>query len=171
LEHQRTEGSREIYVSDVIGAMLADDIVFRVRRTAGYQDWGTAGEWRRALEARKTYFLMVDGFLFERGNRFFAPRFQDVKPHAKAVEATRSLAAAGHTIVYLSIRPESLHALTHDQLQAAGLPGGTVVWNCPTSKWVLLTSPYWALPLASGQWIETEPDDAHLPEIIGGRPS
>ena len=110
-----------------------------------------------ALLAHKAYFVSLDGFVFERGSQFFSPRFQDVKPQADAVEAVRSLAAAGHRIVYLSIRPQSLEDLTHVQMQQAALPPGSVLWNCPIANWTLLTSPHPTLPFATSRAIEIRP--------------
>ena len=97
--YQRLSGdanwNREIYLSDVIGAMILDGIPFHARRTTGFQDWGTVREWRRALLAQKAFFVLLDGFVFERGSQYFSPRFADVKPHRVAVEAVQAIAAKG----------------------------------------------------------------------------
>jgi len=168
LARDKANWNREIYLSDVIGAMILEGIPFHARRTTGYQDWGTVREWRRALLAQKAFFVLLDGFVFERGSQFFCPRFQDVKPHANAVEAVRSIAAEGHKIIYLSIRPQTLEELTLAQMQEAGLPPGSMLWNCPIAKWVLITSPHPSLPLLTSQAIEIHPDDLNLVETING---
>ena len=160
--------AREIYLSDVIAEMIRDGIPFRARRTGDYQDWGTVREWRRALLAQKAFFVLLDGFVFERGSQYFSPRFADVKSHPKAVEAVRSIVGKGHQVVYLSIRPQSFEALTIDQMEGAGLPIGPVVWNCPIAKWVLITSPHPTLPFSTSQAIEIHPDELNLLETIDG---
>ena len=73
------EWNREIYLSDVIGSMILDDIPFYSRMVKGYRDWGTIREWQRALLDRRAYLISLDGFVFERGNRYFNPRFEDVQ--------------------------------------------------------------------------------------------
>lgn len=45
-----TAWQREIYISDVIGAMILDGIPFYARPITGYQDWGTIHEWKKALQ-------------------------------------------------------------------------------------------------------------------------
>lgn len=160
--------NRELYLSDVIGAMILEGIPFHARRTTEYQDWGTVREWRRALMAQKAFFVSLDGFLFERGSQYFSPRFQDVKPNPNAVEAIRSIAGEGHKVVYLSIRPQSCEALTVSQIEAAGLPPGPVLWNCPIAKWVMITSPHPTLPLLTSQAIEIQPSESNLLEAIDG---
>lgn len=160
--------NREIYLSDVIGAMILEGVPFVARRTTGFQDWGTVREWRRALLAQKAYFVLLDGFVFERGSQFFSPRFQDVQPNPNAVEAVKACADKGHKVVYLSIRPQAFESLTNEQLAAAGLPSGPVLWNCPIAKWVMLTSPHPTLPFLTSQAIEIHPDEANLLETIDG---
>jgi hypothetical protein len=160
--------NREISLSDVIGAMILEGIPFHARRTTEYQDWGTVREWRRALLAQKAFFVSLDGFVFERGSQFFSPRFQDVKPNPSAVEAIRSIANEGHKVVYLSIRPQACEALTMSQIEAAGLPHGPVLWNCPIAKWVMVTSPHPTLPLLTSQAIEIQPNESNLLEAIDG---
>jgi len=146
LAADKANWNREIYLSDVIGAMILEGIPFIARRTTGIPGLGHRARMRRALLAQKAYFISLDGFVFERGSQFFSPRFQDVKPHANAVEAVRAIAAEGHRVVYLSIRPQSLESLTLAQMQEADLPPGQLLWNCPIAKWALLTSPHPTLP-------------------------
>ena len=160
--------NREIYLSDVIGAMILEGIPFISRNTTGFQDWGTVREWRRALLAQKAFFVSLDGFVFDRGSQYFSPRFEDVKAHENAVEAVQAIAEQGHRVVYLSIRPQSLEKLTLDQMQDAGLPQGPVIWNCPIAKWVLVTAPHPTLPFMTSQALEAQPDDMNLLETIDG---
>lgn len=162
------EWNREIYLSDVIGSMILDGIPFYSRMVKAYRDWGTIREWQRALLDRRAYFVSLDGFVFERGNRYFKPRFEDVQANAGAVEAIRSLAKAGHHITYLSIRPAALAALTAQQIAAAGLPDGHVVFDCPVAKWTLATAPHSTLPFRTSDAVELDPTDVNLSETIRG---
>lgn len=160
--------NREIYISDVIGAMILEGIPFVARRTTGFQDWGTVREWRMALLAQKAYFVLLDGFVFERGSQFFNPRFQDVKPNESAVEVLRACADKGHKVIYLSIRPQACESMTNEQMEAAGLPAGPVLWNCPIAKWVMLTSPHPTLPFATAQAVELDPQAVDLAGLLHG---
>ena len=168
LEHYRrlsrhtAEWQRELYVSDIIGAMILEGVPFRACRIKGYQDWGTITEWRRALLSRKSYFVLLDGFLFERGSEHFHPGFADVKPNAAAVDAVTELAGRGHSFIYLSIRPAALAELTERQIAAAGLPPARVVYGCPISPWVMLTAPDPTLPFQTSHALELGPDDPNL---------
>ncbi|HEY0192778.1 MAG TPA: hypothetical protein VGC42_16780 [Kofleriaceae bacterium] len=168
LSRHTAEWQRELYVSDIIGAMILEGVPFRARRITGYQDWGTIVEWRRALLSRKTYFVLVDGFLFERGSAYFHPAFADVKPHPAAIDATADLVRRGHSVIYLSIRPSSLAAVTERQLTEAGLPSARVVYGCPISTWTMLTAPDPTLPFVTSHALELPPDDPNLNGKLAG---
>jgi len=162
LSKQTAEWQRELYISDIIGAMILEGIPFRARQIKGYQDWGTITEWRRALLSRKTYFVALDGFVFERGSEHFHPAFANVKPNAAAVDSLKELAQRGHSLIYLSIRPASLADVTARQLADAGLPASQVVYNCPISPWTVLTAPDPTLPFQTSHALELQPDDPNL---------
>ena len=168
LSQDKAQWNREIYLSDVIGAMILAGIPFRAQTTTGYHDWGTVKEWRHALLAQKTFFVLLDGFVFERGSPYFRPGFAEAQPHPAAVECLRSLATEGHQIIYLSIRPSELEELTRSQLSSAGLPPGQILWSCPIAKWVLLTAPHATMPFVTSQSLELRPDDPNLMETIQG---
>ena len=160
------EWDRELYTSDVIGALILDGQPFKARPVSQYQDWGTLHEWRRSLLNRGAYFVSLDGFVFDRGSQHFAPRFADVEPNPEAVAAIRELSDRGHSVIYLSIRPPSAAELTTRQLRAAGLPTTQVVYGCPIASWHLLTSPHPTLPFQTGHALEVSSDDPNLVEKL-----
>jgi hypothetical protein len=160
--------NREIYLSDVIGAMILGGVPFRARTITGYRDWGTIREWRRELLDRKGYFVLLDGFALERGSEFFRPRFDEVRPNGEAIRALKGLAAAGHQLVYLSIRPATAAELTQKQLREAEAPEGQILFDCPIAKWMLLTSPHATLPFRTSEALELNAADVNLYEVICG---
>ncbi|MEZ4365365.1 MAG: hypothetical protein R2939_03635 [Kofleriaceae bacterium] len=166
LSSNSADWQRELYTSDIIGAMILDGLPFRARRITGYQDWGTVTEWRRALLTRQAYFVSLDGFLFERGSAHFSPRFADVTPNAEAVAAVAELVRRGHTVIGLSIRPRDHADLTTSQLAAVGLGSLQVVYECPIASWTLVTAPHATLPFQTSHALEHGPNDANLVEKI-----
>lgn len=159
---------KELYVSDIIGAMILDGIPFKARSITSYQDWGTIHEWRHALLSRKAYYVLLDGFLFERGFEFFSPHYSEVHPNPEAVELIQTAVQRGNTVTYLSIRPGKLAELTQGQIKAAGLPVGQVIYECPIAPWVMLTAPHETLPFQTSDAIELHADDPNLREKVLG---
>ena len=156
----------EIYLSDVIGAMILDGHVFKGRMVEGYQDWGTVHEWRRHLVGRNLLLVSLDGFVFQRGSLHFAPTFADVAVNPEAVAAIRARVAHGDRVVYVSIRPAALRALTEAQLADAGLPADTVIFDAPVAPWTLLTAPDATLPFTTSRAAEIDPRDPNLGEKV-----
>lgn len=156
----------ELYLSEVIGFMVMNGHVFKSRRVAHYQDWGTIHEWRQKLERRRVFLVSVDGFIFERGSRFFSPTFDKVQPNRHAVEAIMKMAEGQHMIIYLSVRPDEMEELTRAQIRSQGLPEGPILFGCGIAQWALLTSAHSSLPFATSQAFEIDPEDPNTVEKL-----
>lgn len=156
----------ELYLSNVIGFMILNGHAFTARRVARYQDWGTIHEWRGKLEQRRVFMVSIDGFLFERGSSFFAPSFDAVTPNAQAVQAAKAMAEGGNMLIYLSIRPPELEALTRAQLAAQGLPEGQIIFGCGIAQWSLVTSGHSSLPFTTSHALELDPADPNLADKL-----
>lgn len=168
LSTDASDWDRELYLSDVIGSMILDGLPFEARKVRGYEDWGTVHEWRRALLTKRALLVALDGFLFERGSNHFRPTFAEIHPNPGPVEALRKAVDQGHEVVYLSIRHSDLAALTENQLRDSGLPTGPVVYDCPATRWRLLTAPHPSLPFLTGDALELSPDDPNVDEKLIG---
>jgi hypothetical protein len=157
---------RELYISDVIASMVLEGTPVLTRDVDRYQDWGTVHEWRRTLQTSQTFFVALDGLVFERGSEHFTPRFSDVASHPQVVDELLRVIEQGHSVILLSIRPRSQEELTQAQLQAVGLGGLPVVYDCHTTAWRLVGAPHALLPFHTVGAIEVEPDDPNLAEKI-----
>jgi hypothetical protein len=146
--------------------MILNGHVFKSRRVERYQDWGTVHEWRQKLERRRVFLISVDGFLFERGSRFFSPSFDKIRPNAAAVETVLRMAAQQHTIIYLSVRPPELEELTRAQIRSQGLPDGPIILGCGIAQWALLTAAHPSLPFTTSRAFEINPDDPNVVEKL-----
>lgn len=154
----------ELYVSEIISYLLLKGEPFKARHAKDYMDWGTVHEWRRKLESGRVFILSVDGFLFERGSSYFEPSFLNVKANPIAVDTAKELHAAGHKLIYMSIRPEELETETRKALADAGLPKGQLLMRTDVTQWTLVTTPDASLPFRTGRAIEVLPDDQNLIE-------
>ena len=132
----------ELYISDIILSMLLDGAPFRGKSVTSYQDWGTILDWKRYLLSKKTYFIALDGYLFERGSEYFEPTFENARPNKKSVETIKELLSLGHSLIMLSIRSEIHSEMTRKNLSALGFGDIPVLYNCPLSKWELITPPF-----------------------------
>lgn len=152
----------ELYTSDIIASMILEGDPFSSRRVTAYEDWGTLKEWRGNLQKKGAYFILLDGFIVERGNAHFAPRFSSVVANEAAVSVTRQLVEEGHRIIFLSIRPESARAETRDLLQSLGLPMDDIIFDMPLGRYSVVSSPHPTVPFMTAHGLELTPDEPLL---------
>lgn len=162
LQETSQETKKEIYTSDVISHLISRGEICGTRFVGEYEDWGTIREWREKLQKQNTYFLMIDGFIFEHGSAHFSPRFDEVAVNEEAVQATRHLMADGHQIVFLSTRPEQERQATEARLQALGLPTDRIMFDLPLGRYSLVSSPHAAVPFTTAHALELLPSDPRL---------
>lgn len=168
LSNSNEFSASEIYVSEVISYQMLNGEPFKIQRAKNYQDWGTVHEWRRKLDGRKLFFVSVDGFLFERGSATFSPGFDEVQPNVDAITSTQELVKAGHQLIYLSIRPQEMEAMTRAALEANGLPKSRLLMGCDLAQWTLVTSPHASIPYVTSRARELSPHDENLLEKLIG---
>lgn len=162
LLEERGGWQRELYTSDIIASMILEGEPFSSRRVTAYEDWGTLKEWRHNLQQRSTYFVLLDGFVLQRGNSHFAPRFGDVAANEEAVSVIRELIAEGHKIVFLSIRPEDSRRQTEEQLRALDLPVDAILFDMPIGRYSVVSAPHPTVPFTTAHGLELTPSDPHL---------
>lgn len=162
LREERSAWHLELYTSDIIANMILDGTPFSSRRVSDYEDWGTLKEWRNKLQQKATYFVLIDGFIFERGNAHFLPRFADVAINEEAVHVTRQLVEEGHKVVFLSIRPESARAETEEQLKALQLPVSDILFGMPIGRYSIVSAPHPTVPFTMAHGLELDPDEPRL---------
>jgi dTDP-glucose pyrophosphorylase len=156
------QSGTELYISEIISHMILNGGAFQAKRAQRYQDWGTVHEWRAKLERHRVFLISIDGFLFERGSRYFEPAFEEVAVNPGAAEAVREMAGLHHTVIYLSIRPPELETLTRAQLRSHDLPDGQIIFGCGVAQWALVTAAHPSLPFDTSRAFEITPDDVNI---------
>lgn len=169
LRKHPTADRGELYLSEIIATLALNGETFKIKRVKNYQDWGTVHEWRQKLLQRQVYIVSVDGFLFTRESPFFGRGFSEAKPNPAAIAAMRDVGALGHSVTYLSVRPERDRAMTQGKLDEQGLPTGKLIMECGVSHWQLVTSPDPTLPFTTSGAMEVLPDDPNLFEKLIAR--
>lgn len=159
----------ELYLSEIIATLALAGETFKTKKVTNYKDWGTVHEWRQNLLQRQVYMISVDGFLFSRESPFFGEGFANAKPQTAAIEAVKKLGQMGHSITYLSVRPEQARIMTEQQIAQYNLPSGKLLMECGVSHWQLVTSPDPTLPFTTSGAIEVQPDDPNLIEKLVAR--
>ena len=137
---QFVDGAQELYISDIIGAMLLDDVPFFTRKARGYVDWGTIREWHNFHRHLRTYFLNLDGVVFESGSPFFHPKYSEVKPNLEVVAELLKLQKEGNQIIFVSERDESWRDETEAALAALDFKSFILVMGCRNTQYILVNA-------------------------------
>jgi NDP-sugar pyrophosphorylase family protein len=162
LVEERLPWQAELYTSDIIASLIFEGDLFKARNVTEYQDWGTLKEWSANLQKRSTYFVLLDGFILEKGNAYFGTSFSDVTANEEAVAIARDLVAEGHKLVFLSIRPESARGETEKQLRGLELPTSDILFEMPVGRYMVISAPDPAVPFTSARGLELAPNDPRL---------
>lgn len=162
LLEEKASWQRELYTSDIIASMILEGEPFSSRRVTEYEDWGTLKEWRRNLQQKGTYFVLLDGFVLQRGNAHFSPRFGDVAANDEAVSVVRELISEGHKVVFISIRPANTRKETEEQLRALDLPFDDILFDMPIGRYSVVSAPHATVPFTTAHGLELAPSDPHL---------
>lgn len=156
------QAPREIYTSDIIAHLIVGGAFCSTRFVSDYEDWGTIREWRQKLQRQNTYFVLIDGFIFGHGSAYFAPHYDQVPAIEEAVAATRQLLAEGHSIVFLSTRPESERQRTQARLSDLGLPVDRIIFDLPLGRYGIVSAPDASVPFSTAHALELVPSDPRL---------
>lgn len=129
----------EIFVSHVIAEALRRGEVVRPHVVESFVDVGTLTDWRDYTAQRRTYFVDIDGVVFENQSGFFPP-FWDSEPTPIAANVThlRTLQDRGGQLVFVTSRPETLRTTTAAALEAVGLAPHALVMGCAHAGRVLI---------------------------------
>lgn len=114
--HEQVQSGGEFYLSNIIDLMIGDGVVFHPMRCTDYRDWGTHEEWIAYRRSVATFFIDIDGVLYENGSRFWQPRWGENRVFEQVRKKVNDLYNQGNYIVLVTSRPEDLREVTQKQL-------------------------------------------------------
>jgi hypothetical protein len=133
-------GSVRLYISEVVNFMLQENVHFFTKKVRDYLDWGTTQDWDNFHKRFQTYFVNLDGVVFERGSPFFHPNYREVKPNLEVVEELLKLQKGGNQIIFLSERDEGLRGETEAALTHLGFKSFKIIMSCNNTQHILVNA-------------------------------
>ena len=102
----------ELYISNIIQALIAEGSLFTGILASSYQDYGTEAAFVRLTSSAATYFCDFDGVLVQNSGKF-SPGGWGYEPISKNIEALRSVLADSQftSLVITTSRPASHSSL------------------------------------------------------------
>lgn len=157
----------ELYLSHIINYLIAHGDVFVGVPVSEYEDWGTLEDWRRAKAGRKTYFVDLDGVVFENGAQFFPPYWGETPAISSNATALLTLEKAGNKLVFTTSRTEPYRQITEDALRTLGFVDPVVVMSCLNGQRVLVNDYSDSNPYPSAVAVNLPRNAPHLAKLLG----
>ena len=171
-------GASEIYVSDIIRAILADGTAVRGVAASTYIDWGTLEDWRRYCRSFATLFVDLDGVVGLNEHPLAAGEggWHRIRPIQENVDALLQRQDSDrYTLIFTTSRSGRFRAAVDAELRRVGFDAFQLVMDLPHARRILINdfAPTNAFPSAeainiprNARWL-----DEMLPpaETAGGR--
>lgn len=137
----------EFFISNIIDIMIDSGNVFHPMECTKYEDWGTYEDWIEYRKTKSTYFIDIDGVIYENGSEFWEPKWGENKIFDDAKKKINDLFDNGNHIVLVTSRPEKFRETTEKQLERDSLQYNQLVMGIYHGTRILIndysdTNPY-----------------------------
>ena len=147
--------NREIFVSDIIGHMLSEGVVFTRKTITNYTDVGTAEDWFEYND-RPVIFCDIDGTIIEAQSRLDLENNRPAKPLTENVKRLIALQSCGSQFVFTTARESIYDNLTTQMLNGLGFKDYKLVSGLQNSKRILINDFNTANPYPRAEAINIE---------------
>lgn len=129
-----------VYISHIINYLIEENLEsFRCVLAKDYEDWGTSVDWFEVQRTRATYFIDVDGIIFQNCGRYGAVNWANndaVIP--ENVQFVKNLIAQGAQVVFTTSRTKEFRKPLEASLRRLGLKWHAIVTDCLHSRRILI---------------------------------
>ena len=139
-ERLNKSNGKELYLSHIILDMIANKKeIFFGKDVQRYFDWGTLNEWHKYTKKFKTYFLDIDGVLFENASQYFKPRWGETQAIKENASVIKNLSEDPYTqIFFVTSRAEKYRAVTESQIKELGIKFERLIMDCRHAKRIIV---------------------------------
>lgn len=141
------EGDGELYVSDIVRALISRGEIFYTVKAHSYEDWGTLSDWKSYCGRFATYFVDIDGVVSMNTDPLkLVDNWATFSPLEKNCSRLLELQKHGR-LIFTTSRHEENRASLEIGLKAAGFRDFDLLMGLPHSRRYLIndfapTNPY-----------------------------
>lgn len=155
--------NNELYISEIIGNMINDNISFVKSNISVYSDVGTIDEFREYND-RPTYFCDIDGVICKNQSRYDDNPFENYIPLKENVDVLLKKLNEGCQVVFTTARDFQYVEQTRKMLQELGFDGCDLLMNVHRSKRVVINDFSDYYPTCEAVCMESE--SANLKKLL-----
>ncbi len=139
--HSITDTTGELYVSDLVRAMMRNRIGFHGEKIQHYEDWGTLPDWIEYCRTYKTAFVRVEGIVALNDGRASVSLSNSViDPIAENVSSLLKLESSGRAqLVFISSRPVDSTEEVRNWLESLGFSSPKVMCGLHISQTITIS--------------------------------
>lgn len=130
----------ELYISHIIEDLIVNrKEVFFGKKVNSYFDFGTSEDWFKYRQKFRSYFLDIDGILFQNAAQHFKPRWEDSSPIEENLNIIKKLSEDPYCQIYfITSRPEKYRELTSSKLREYGIKYEALIMGCKHCKRIIV---------------------------------
>jgi hypothetical protein len=162
------ESEKEIYISHVINNLILNNgMTFEINEAKNFIDWGTAADWKEFVASYKTYFVDIDGVLFENASKHFYPKWGESKPLLNNIDIIKKLYESKRCeIVLTTSRNEEYKEATIRQLELYSIKYKSIIFGLQHNQRIIINDFSNGNPFPSCFAINIERNSDSLNKII-----
>lgn len=146
---QESIDKREIYVSHIVAYLIGvNEATFHYIQATQYEDWGTLADWKLVQEAKKTYFIDLDGVIFQNRGKYGSENWgNSMIPLEQNLDIVKKMFEQGGQIVITTSRSEQYREKILHFFEDRNIKIHALVMDCHHSRRVIIndfapTNPY-----------------------------
>lgn len=134
------EASNEVFVSSIVNNLIVNHKkVFGANEVFDFVDWGTLEDWQDYKDKYITYFVDIDGVLFENGSKHFLPTWGKSKPILENIKVIKELYNSSTCeIILTTSRTNEFKVDTVNQLEEYGIKYHNIIFGLQHNKRVII---------------------------------
>lgn len=127
-----SDSLNEIYISHVISYMIGTGGgVFKYVESAKFEDWGTMQDWQLVQDSMRTYFIDLDGVVFNNRGKYGSKNWSnDNEPIMENVDIICKLYKGGAQIVVTTSRGDNCRHFIQEFFASHGIELHAIVTGC-----------------------------------------
>jgi hypothetical protein len=164
--HELDDGS-EIYLSNIIFAMILKGSIFKSDMVTSYLDWGTLNDWNAYKSRFSTLFVDLDGTLVKNSGQYTDPKWGETDAIESNVKVINALYDSGNVeIIITTSRNERFRQTTISQLQRHGIKFHQIIFGLVHGRRIVINDYAKSNPYKSCDAINIRRDGTELREML-----
>lgn len=131
--------NEEMYISQIINNLIKNKSQeFELNKVYDFVDWGTKDDWINYISTYKTYFIDIDGVLFENASKHMNPAWGKSDPIIENINIIKKLYNNKSEIILTTARNIEFKEATEMQLKLFDIKYHQIIYGLRHNKRIII---------------------------------